>query len=149
MSSQKGTTDTNPDMVTVDHVAHLTGKTPRTVRRWCRSGKVEAKKDTDNTWKIALESVPTDNTTSSGQDEANKADKTDALAGRLVDLARKNALLEERLSRALPSGEVDAELAKECVDLVRKIAQKPFARYLVPKDIRKKLLEKEEENGTN
>lgn len=132
--------------VSVEHVAHMTGKTKRTIRRWCKEGKIDAEKE-GNTWKIDPASVPRSRTGSSGgisegyREEEGRGE--DILADKIIELSRQNALLEEQLRRSLPAGETDPDDAQQTIakmkSTLKRIAGLPFVRFLIPAELRRKL----------
>jgi hypothetical protein len=132
---------TSTEWVTVEHVSHLTGKTKRTVRRWCKNDKVEARKE-DGTWLLNLADLRDDHRTdlSPTNGESKVAEREDILTDKLVNLAEEKERLRTKLNHALPSGEKDPDFINDCLEVLKKICRTPFARHLVPDDIRERLL---------
>lgn len=142
-SSNGQTTDTpdddRPDWMTPQDVAHLTGKSPRTIRRWCKKGKVEARKN-GRGWEIKADTIPRNLRTEAP--DVEPPDRTTAeLSDRMTALAERKGYLEHRvqqLEKQLPSGE-EQERLDRLEKVLQKVAYTPFARYLIPADLREEL----------
>lgn len=127
-----------PDWFSVSRAAHLTGCSRRTVRRWCSNGDVVAEKD-GRQWMIRADTLPRNGRTKSpdtNPPDPETADMTD----RVAELSERCGRLQARLEQAqreLPSGE--REKINRMEKVLQKVAYTPFARYLIPADLREEL----------
>jgi hypothetical protein len=120
----------------ISDVAHLVGKSKRTVRRWCRDGRVDATKS-DGQWLVDLQSLDNPRTqTQGGHGENTPRIDPGQMTEALTELAKENAILEEQLTRALPSGEIDPETLDKLIREVHTACRFPVVRNFFSKDVR-------------
>lgn len=101
--------------ISVREASEIAGKSPRTIRRWCKQGKVEADKSSGQ-WTVHLGDVRR-KTGETGETESDTSGRiqphsgsrlSSDIADKLIELSEENARLKEenkRLKNRLESGE--------------------------------------------
>ena len=145
----KESSENSPEWYDVATAATLTGKTPRTVRRWLNENKVEGRKNDAGHWEVKAESLPTaTGGVKSEPPNATVAELTDRVAALSMQVGR----FQERAEQArkmLPPGakkeierlkrekqELEARL-KEKESGIEKLKRTPFIRWFIPGELKK------------